>query len=101
MSYIPSSSTVSVTAYLTSVGRNIFLSYDKSGVQKRFSYDANGELIDNFEITHFSLYDSDTNYKSNEQLESGEVPALAGIRRQGLNNTINFTNTSKNKISID
>ena len=98
MSKIPSATTVSVTAYLTSVGRSIFLSYDKSGVQKRFSYDSNGNLIDNFEITQFSIYDSDTNYKSNQPLGNGDLPALSGIKNKDLNNTINLITRDKNKI---
>jgi len=98
MSKIPSASTVSVTAYLTSVGRSIFLSYDKSGSPIRFTYDLGGNLIDNFQITHFSVYDSDTNYKSNQSLNSGDLPALSGIKDKDLNNTLNIITKNKNKL---
>lgn len=85
MGYIPSASTLSLTAYLTNVGKKIFMSYDKNGNQIRFETNSNNKIIDNFQITHFSLYDSDTNYKSSALLESGDIPEMSGNKSQELN----------------
>ncbi len=97
MGYISSASTLTLTSYLTNVGKKIFLGYDKNGHQIRFETNSNNKLIDNFEITHFSLYDSDTNYNSSAILESGDIPEMSGNKNQDLNKGFYEGNTINNK----
>jgi len=99
MGFISSASTLTLTAYLTNVGKKIFLGYDKNGNQIRFEKNQNSKLIDNFQITHFSLYDSDTNYSCSSPLETGDVPELSGNKNNNLNKGF-FEGDSLNKKRI-
>ncbi|PCI27755.1 hypothetical protein COB55_05100 [Candidatus Wolfebacteria bacterium] len=67
MSFITSSTTVTITTYLTSKGRNFLVSGTKKDI----------------EITQYVLGDSDTNYNQVSQaiplpLTSGNVPDITG-----------------------
>ena len=100
MAYIPSASTVTVTAYLTSAGRKYFTAYDQKGNQIRFTTDSNGFVTDNFAITDFSVYDGDANYKSITSLQSGDLPALSGFKTTNGNNTLTSKNIDDTKNQI-
>ena len=76
MGLIQSASTVFANCYLTSTGRDYL--FDKNNI--RFS--ATGQ--DLFQITQFSLGDTDTNYALNYILASGEVPDISGNQAQCL-----------------
>lgn len=74
MARIASAATTVVNAYLTEAGRKALYGFDPFGRTTRFG--PRGE--DLLRVTHFSLYDSDVNYKSFEKLESGDVPDISG-----------------------
>ncbi len=73
MGKIASASTVYSVAYLTEKGRSYLFGKDSNGVPNRF---INNE--DNFEIAYFALFDSDTNYRTSELLETGDLPDITG-----------------------
>jgi hypothetical protein len=100
MSNISSATTLTLTAYLTSVGRKYFISYDSNGNQIRFSADTNGNIIDNFAIVNFSLYDKDSNYKASTPLESGDLPALSGFKKINRNHTVTSKDIDDTKNQI-
>ena len=97
MGFISSAATLTITAYLTNVGKKIFLGYDKQGNQIRFETNSNNKLIDNFQIVDFSLYDSDINYSSSASLESGDIPEMSGNKSQNLNLGFYENQTLNNK----
>lgn len=72
MGFSNTATTITVTAKLTSLGR-----------QKLLTGNTNV-------ITHFSLGDSDANYNTPELLSSGEVPASSGT----LNNNLYYVNNN-------
>ena len=82
MAYIPSASSVYSVAYLTDKGR----AYLFNETNTRF--DSNGD--DLFEITKFTLSDTDTNYQTTQLLSSGEVPDVTGKSEGCLKTTANY-----------
>ena len=82
MGYIPSADTVYAVAYLTETGRRYL--FDEDG----FRFDTNGN--DLFEITKFTLSDTDTNYQTILLLESGDVPDVTGKSEGCLKTTANY-----------
>lgn len=86
MGYIPSADTVYAVAYLTEIGRKYL--FDEDGNR----FDGNGE--DSFEITKFTLSDTDTNYQTTPLLESGDVPDVTGKSEGCLKTTANYVQTN-------
>lgn len=87
MGYIPSAQTVYAVAYLTETGRNYLFNENNS------RFDNLGD--DLFEIRKFALSDSDTNYQSNQLLESGEVPDVTGSANLScLKTAANYTQSN-------
>jgi len=82
MGYIPSADTVYAVAYLTETGRN----YLFNKTNNRF--DTFGD--DLFEITKFTLSDTDTNYQTIQLLETGDVPDVTGKAEGCLKATANY-----------
>jgi len=86
MGYIPSAETVYAVAYLTETGRNYLFNKNNN------RFDSSGN--DLFEITKFTLSDSDTNYQSIQLLESGEVPDVTGKNEGCLKTTANYVQSN-------
>ena len=88
MGYIPSADTVYAVAYLTETGRN----YLFNKTNNRF--DSAGD--DLFEITKFTLSDSDTNYQLQDAyyLSTGEVPDVTGKNDGCLKTTANYVQSN-------
>jgi hypothetical protein len=86
MGFIPSSSTLYATAYLTEKGREYL--FNKNNVR----FDNTGN--DLFQITSFTLSDSDVNYQTNVLLESGEIPDISGKSEGCLKTTTNYAQTN-------
>jgi hypothetical protein len=86
MGYIPSADTVYAVAYLTETGRRYL--FDEDGIR----FDTNGD--DLFEITKFTLSDTDTNYQTLPILETGEVPDVTGKSEGCLKTTANYVQTN-------
>lgn len=70
MGKIASATTVYATAYLTEKGRNYL--FNKGNVR----FDSLGN--DLFEIKTFTLGDPDSNYRTTDRLDSGDVPDITG-----------------------
>lgn len=70
MGKIASASTVYATAYLTEKGRNYL--FNKGNVR----FDSLGN--DLFEIKTFTLGDPDSNYRTSDRLDSGDIPDTTG-----------------------
>ena len=73
MARISSASTITLTGYLTEKGRDYLSGFGNEHKSRRI---VNGE--DMFKPTKFSLYDSDTNYKTTKRIDPGDPIALAG-----------------------
>jgi len=86
MGYIPSADTVYAVAYLTETGRAYL--FDDNGSR----FDVNGD--DLFEITKFTLSDTDTNYQTILNLSTGEVPDVTGKSEGCLKTTANYVQTN-------
>jgi len=86
MGYIPSADTVYAVAYLTETGRAYL--FDDNGNR----FDTNGD--DLFEITKFTLSDTDTNYQTTFILETGEVPDITGKSEGCLKTTANYVQSN-------
>jgi hypothetical protein len=86
MGYIPSANTVYAVAYLTETGRNYLFNKNNN------RFDSVGD--DLFEITKFTLSDSDTNYQTVPLLESGEVPDVTGKSEGCLKTTANYVQSN-------
>ena len=74
MGKVPSATTLSSIAYLTEAGRRYLFGKDDDGNQIRFNSDGS----DNFTIIKFALFDTDRNYKTPDNFETGEMPDIAG-----------------------
>lgn len=74
MGKVPSSTTISSTAYLTEVGRQYIYGRSSDGTPIRFNSDG----TDNFQVTQFALYDNDRNYRTTTNFISGQMPDIAG-----------------------
>jgi hypothetical protein len=86
MGYIPSADTVYAVAYLTELGRT-------------YLFDENGNRFDNlgddlFEITKFTISDTDTNYQTVLNLSTGEVPDVTGKSEGCLKTTANYVQSN-------
>ena len=86
MGYIPSADTVYAVAYLTETGRS-------------YLFDENGTRFDNlgddlFEITKFTISDTDTNYQTVLNLATGEVPDVTGKSEGCLKTTANYVQSN-------
>ena len=77
MARISSATTVTLTAFITETGRDFLAGFDNNNKSKRIV-----DGVDMFKPTTFTLYDSDTNYKSSERIESGDMVALGGTADQ-------------------
>lgn len=86
MGYIPSAATVYSVAYLTDLGRTYL--FDENGTR----FDANGN--DLFEITKFTMSDTDTNYQTTALLEAGDVPDVTGKSEGCLKTTANYVQSN-------
>ena len=86
MGYIPSADTVYAVAYLTEKGRAYL--FDETGVR----FDTNGD--DLFQITKFTLSDTDRNYQTTLNLEAGDVPDVTGKSEGCLKTTANYVQSS-------
>lgn len=86
MGYIPSAETVYSVAYLTEIGRAYLFNENNN------RFDANGD--DLFEITKFTLSDTDTNYQTVQLLETGEVPDVTGKSEGCLKTAANYVQTN-------
>ncbi len=86
MGYIPSAETVYAVAYLTETGRNYLFNKNNN------RFDTAGD--DLFEITKFTLSDSDTNYQTIQLLESGQVPDVTGKNEGCLKTTANYVQSN-------
>ncbi len=86
MGYIPSAETVYSVAYLTDTGREYL--FNKNNTR----FDSNGD--DLFEITKFTLSDTDTNYKTQTLLDSGDVPDVTGKSEGCLKTTANYVQSN-------
>lgn len=96
MAKIPSAQTLSSVAYLTEIGRKYLFGKDGQGNPIRFVEDNGGDTIDKFEPKEFALFDSDTNYTITNQLESGDVPDIAGTNDNScLKTTSNIRRQNK------
>jgi len=82
MAYIPSATSVYSVAYLTDTGRAYLFNENNT------RFDSNGN--DLFEITKFTLSDTDTNYQTTQLLSSGEVPDVTGKSEGCLKTTANY-----------
>jgi len=82
MGYIPSASSVYAVAYLTDIGREYLFNENNN------RFDSNGD--DLFEITKFTLSDTDINYKTPVLLETGEIPDITGKSERCLKTTANY-----------
>ena len=92
MARIASASTVTVSAHITEIGRRFLLGFDNSGENLRFE-----DGVDLFEITDFSLHDTDVNYRVIPKLESGDVPDLSGTGSEECLKTFSNTKDDSNK----
>lgn len=86
MGYIPSAETVYAVAYLTETGRNYLFNKNNN------RFDTAGD--DLFEITKFTLSDSDTNYQTIQLLETGQVPDVTGKNEGCLKTTANYVQSN-------
>jgi len=93
MGKIQSATTVYATAYLTEKGRTYL--FNKNNVR----FDSNGN--DLFQITKFTLGDPDTNYRTIQKLESGDVPDVTGKSEGCLKSTVDFVQTTFSYFTID
>ncbi len=93
MGKITSAATVYATAYLTEKGRTYL--FNKNNVR----FDSNGN--DLFEIKKFTLGDPDTNYRTAQRLESGDVPDVTGKSEGCLKATTDYTQTTFSYYTID
>jgi len=77
MGFIPSSTTVYATAYLSELGRTYLFD---SPSKPRYVVLPNGQTVDRLKIERFSLGDPDVNYNlgSSLLLGSGEIPDVTG-----------------------
>ena len=92
MASISSATTLTVTGYLTETGRKYLFGTDKFGNPLR-----RDGVTDLFKPEKFSLYDSDTNYKSVERLDSGDLVNLAGSKG---NNCLSTVANQKRKYAL-
>lgn len=82
MGKIASATTIYATAYLTEAGRTYL--FNKNNVR----FDSNGN--DLFEIKTFTLGDPDTNYRTTERLQSGDIPDITGKSEGCLKTTTDY-----------
>lgn len=93
MGKIASANTIYATAYLTEKGRTYL--FNKSNVR----FDSGGN--DLFEIKTFTLSDPDTNYRTVERLQSGDVPDITGKSEGCLKATTDYTQTTFSYYIVD
>lgn len=93
MGKIASASTTYAIAYLTEKGRTYL--FNKNNVR----FDSNGN--DLFEIQTFTLGDPDSNYRTAERLESGDIPDVTGKGEGSLKTTSNYVQTSFAYYTVD
>jgi len=93
MGKIASATTVYATAYLTEKGRTYL--FNKNNVR----FDSAGN--DLFEIKTFTLSDPDTNYRTVERLQSGDVPDITGKSEGCLKATTDYTQTTFSYFTVD
>lgn len=85
MSLIPSATTLTLTGHLTESGRKYLFAKDANNNPYRID----DEGLDTFKPVKFSLYDSDVNYYSTSNLDSGDLTALSGEKDNECLNTVN------------
>ena len=85
MGKIVSAATVTATAYLTEKGRTYL--FNKNNVR----FDSNGN--DLFEISTFTLGDPDTNYRTEQLLQSGDIPDATGKSEGILKSVADYSQT--------
>lgn len=93
MGKITSSSTIYATAYLTEKGRTYL--FNKNNIR----FDSNNN--DLFEIKTFTLGDPDTNYRTSQRLESGDVPDITGKSEGCLKSTSDYVQTTFTYFTVD
>jgi hypothetical protein len=93
MGKIASAATIYATAYLTEKGRTYL--FNKSNVR----FDSSGN--DLFEIKTFALGDPDSNYRTTERLESGDVPDITGKSESCLKATTDYAQVVFTYYTID
>lgn len=93
MGKIASASTVYATAYLTEKGRNYL--FNKGNIR----FDSFGN--DLFEIKTFTLGDPDSNYRTTDRLDSGDVPDVTGKSEGCLKAAADTTQSALSYYTVD
>ncbi len=93
MGRIASATTVYASAYLSEKGRAYL--FNKGNIR----FDSNGN--DLFEILAFGLGDPDTNYATNQRLESGDVPDITGKSEDCIKSTADYVQNTLVYYQVD
>lgn len=93
MGRIASATTVYASAYLSEKGRAYL--FNKGNIR----FDSAGN--DLFEVLAFGLGDPDTNYATNQRLESGDVPDITGKSEDCIKSTADYVQNTLVYYSVD
>jgi hypothetical protein len=93
MGRIASATTVYASAYLSEKGRAYL--FNKGNIR----FDSNGN--DLFEILAFGLGDPDTNYATNQRLESGDIPDITGKSEDCIKSTADYVQNTLVYYQVD